>query len=86
MRTKCPTGRVKTIEDFWNVFVEPNLPCKEIVIEWHKILSKYITRFDAVLGLRVGNAKENPRRGFETKTTDGYSFFLYRKWTCNLSF
>lgn len=63
-------GKACDIEEFWNNFIEPNLPCEEAVIGWHSILLKYI-KDNPTFSLRVFgsyvNKQNDPtmlRRGF----------------------
>ena len=69
-------GTARTIKEYYDTFIEPHLPRNvNNVIAWHKILKEYVRKPDAVLGLRTGNVAGSLRRGWETVTTDGYSFF-----------
>ena len=69
-------GTVRTIQEYYDTFIEPHLPRNvNNVIAWHKVLKEYIRKPDAILGLRTGNVAGLLRRGWETVTTDGYSFF-----------
>ncbi len=73
---KLEIGSAKTILDYWNNFIEPHLPSDvNSVIEWHKLLKDYVNKKDTVLGFRTGNVAGHLRRGWETVTNDGYSFF-----------
>lgn len=78
-KPKIPTfedGTSKTIEDFWKDFIEPSLPKNiDVVIKWHNLLKEYVKKTDAILGFRTGNVAGKLRRGWETVTNDGYSFF-----------
>lgn len=69
-------GTARTIKEYYDTFIEPHLP-QDInkVIAWHKVLKEYVRKPDAVLGFRTGNVAGSLRRGWETVTTDGYSFF-----------
>ena len=72
----CPTGYADTVKDFWTQFVEPMLPEKEVALAWHNILMKYVSEPDAVFVIRAfHNVDVAARRGFLTKTNQGYSFF-----------
>lgn len=69
-------GTSKTIEDFWKDFIESRLPQNiDVVIKWHNLLKEYVKKPDAILGFRTGNVAGKLRRGWETITNDGYSFF-----------
>lgn len=73
-------GFSETAEDFWNDFISPRLPRKEIVLQWHKVLMEYVKRPNATFALRFYNtAKKSEygdlRRGFLTQTDKGFSFF-----------
>lgn len=68
-------GSANTIEEFYDKFIEPLLPNVAQVIKWHKILKWYVKQPNTVLGFRTGNEKGKLRRGWETVTNDGYSFF-----------
>lgn len=69
-------GSAKTIKDFYNKFIEPYLPDIEQTKKWHKILTEYVKKPDAVLGFRAGNTAGKLRRGWKTViTNDTYSFF-----------
>ena len=73
---KLEIGSAKTVNDYWNSFIEPHLPANiESVIKWHKLLKEYVNKPDTVLGFRTGNVAGHLRRGWETITNDGYSFF-----------
>lgn len=73
---KMEKGSAKDINEYWNTFIEPHLP-KDIdsVIKWHELLKEYVNKPDTVLGFRTGNVAGHLRRGWETITNDGYSFF-----------
>lgn len=73
---KLEYGEARTIKEYWETFIEPHLPSNiETVIEWHKVLKQYINLPDTILGFRTGNVAGHLRRGWETITNDGYSFF-----------
>ena len=73
---KLEIGSAKTVNDYWNNFIEPHLPANiESVIKWHKLLKEYVNKPDTVLGFRTGNVAGHLRRGWGTITNDGYSFF-----------
>ena len=73
-------GKVPTAEEFWDSFIIRNLPEKDVVLKWHRVLMEYVKRPDAMFAIRGYNtaAKDNYdslRRGFLTRTNAGYSFF-----------
>lgn len=73
-------GKAQTAEEFWDSFIIHNLPAKDVVLKWHRVLMEYVKRPDAMFAIRGYNtaAKDNYdslRRGFLTKTNAGYSFF-----------
>lgn len=70
-------GTAKSIEDFYNKFIEPYLPNVSQVIKWHKILIKYVQEEDAVLAFRTGNTKGQLRRGWETVITNDTYRIIY---------
>ncbi len=72
----CPTGYAEDVAGFWTQFVEPMLPPKEVVLAWHNLLTRYVTGPDAVFVIRgFHNVDVAARRGFLTRTNQGYSFF-----------
>ena len=57
---------VETAKDFdelWDKVIEPNLPSKDTVEKWHKLLMKYVQHEDAIFSLRACASGEHPRRG-----------------------
>ena len=64
----------KTVEDFWNNFIVPRLPKKDIVLKMHDTLMKYIELPDAVFPIRYDAEDYKKLRGRITKTNEGYSF------------
>jgi len=73
-------GKALTAEEFWDSFIVHNLPEKDVVLKWHRVLMEYVKRPDAMFAIRGYNtaAKDNYdslRRGFLTRTNKGYSFF-----------
>ena len=75
-------GSNKTIKDFWDTFIDPLLPKKEIVISFYEMLIKYVEEPNAVFAIRTFNNwadsshdNKSLRRGFYTKTNSNYSFF-----------
>jgi hypothetical protein len=72
-------AKAETLEDFWNDFIVPRLPQKDVVIAWHKLLKDYVQKEGAVYAIRCFNEnnEEKIRRGFYTKVNNGdYSFFF----------
>lgn len=74
------TGFAENVEIFWNDFILPRLPKREVALQWHKILTEYVKRPEATFALRFYNTApilehEKLRRGFLTQTDKGYSFF-----------
>lgn len=61
----------KDLNELWEKVIEPNLPNKAAVIQWHKILMAYVKQDDATLSLRAyGGPSGNSsalRRGFLNK-------------------
>lgn len=69
-------GNSKTVKDFWEIFIEPRLPKNiDVVIAWHNLIKAYVKMPNTVLGFRTGNTAGQLRRGWETVTNDGFSFF-----------
>ena len=50
--SQCQEGYYTTIEDIYDLLIEPNLPMKDIVLKWHELLLKYAFDKDAVFVLR----------------------------------
>lgn len=76
------TGSDETIEGFWNNFVLPLLPDKDVSISIYHMLLRYINEPDAVYAIRSFGSWSNRkhdnkelRRGFFNTTDSGYSFF-----------
>ncbi|MBQ2377203.1 MAG: hypothetical protein II297_02255, partial [Clostridia bacterium] len=77
-----------TISDFWKQVVEPMLPDYDTMKKWHNLLIDYVEKMPdpIVFMIRKGNEESRDymetvpadalRRGFLTKTTDGY-WFVY---------
>lgn len=67
---KLQNGKASDLDKFWSNFIEPNLPQKNAVIGWHKILLKYVKEEKAIFSLRTfGSKNKNEdskvlRRGF----------------------
>lgn len=77
---KLKSGKAETIAEFWNEFIQPNLPNGAIVREWHKLLKRYIIELGNTYAIRGFNSFPKDkygelRRGFLTKTNQDYSFF-----------
>lgn len=72
------------IETFWENVIEPLLPDYNVMEKWHKLFIKYISLNNTVFMIRKGNDRsirymqrvpnDALRRGFLTKTNDGYDF------------
>ena len=68
-------GYAETIDCFWEKFIEPRLPKKEIVLAWHDLLMKYVDDEDCVFVVRAfSNTNKTPRRCLLTKTDDSFSY------------
>ena len=77
---QLPKDTCSSIGELWDKLISRLLPAKEILLQWHKVLMEYVERPDAMFVIRGGNsAKKNEydclRRGFLTRTDQGYSFF-----------
>ena len=77
---QLPKDTCSSIGELWDKLISQLLPAKEILLLWHKVLMEYVERPDAMFVIRGGNnAKKNEygrlRRGFLTRTNQGYSFF-----------
>ena len=59
--------KAKDFDELWKKVIEPNLPEKGVVIEWHNLLMKYIKQDNAVFTLRKYGSGKQPRRGFLNK-------------------
>ncbi len=79
-------GEAKTIKEFWDKFVSPQLPKDKSEIDvykrWFRLLLEYSKEEDSVFAIRCfstpcGGSKNyiTLRRGFLTKTNHKYSFF-----------
>lgn len=78
--TPLQDGKALTAEEFWDSFIVQNLPEKDVVLKWHKVLMEYVNRPDAMFAIRGYNTAprdnyDSLRRGFLTRTNAGYSFF-----------
>ncbi len=77
-----------TIAEFWRQVVDPMLPDYDTMKKWHKLLIDYVDKMPdpVVFMIRKGNEESREymetvpadalRRGFLTKTTEGY-WFVY---------
>ena len=75
-----PTGEASTVEELWDKLIISYIPSKEAIIKWHNLLLGYINKEDATFAIRFFNNTpkdryDDLRRGFLTKTNQGYSFF-----------
>ena len=75
-----PDGHATDIGEFWDNFIEEMMPDPSIALRWHNTLMDYVQRTDAMFAVRFYNNApperyDDLRRGFLTKTNDGYSFF-----------
>ncbi len=73
-------GSAVTIKEFWNSFVEPRLPDKDIVIKWYQIIFEYINDPNAIFVIRKfedrkGGLATTLRRGFFNITDKGICYF-----------
>lgn len=65
-----------TVENFWERFVVPKLPNRDVVLGWHRLLMEYVEQDGAILALRAGSTAGTLRRGWYTVIPDeSYSFF-----------
>ena len=76
---KLSENSSKTIKEFFDTCIEPNLPKKETIIGWDKLLDKYVNDPEAIFFVRkYGSASNknwnNIRRGFLTKFLDGFQY------------
>ena len=72
------TGNATNFDELWEKIIEPNLPKKQAVEGWHKILIDYIKRDNAVFFMRafggyLSKTKDKTvlRRGFYNLTREG---------------
>lgn len=81
------TGSCKTMEEFWNEFVVPLLPDKDIVKKWNELLISYVQLPDAVYAIRAFGSwndscielekDDELRRGFLTQPLNvEYEYFF----------
>ena len=83
---KLNNDSATTIAEFWEKVVEPMLPDYDTIKKWHKLLVEYVAIPDAVFMLRRAHDEASAyketvpadalRRGFLTKTDQGY-WFVY---------
>lgn len=78
--TPLSSGNCETVEDLWNKVIYPLLPAKEVMLRWHKVLMEYVKSTSAMFAIRGYNTAQKDsyhqlRRGFLTRTSEGYSFF-----------
>lgn len=89
-------GHDDTIAEFWNNFILPLLPDKNVVIGIYEMLLKYIEEPEAVFAIRTFGSWSNGnhdnkelRRGFYNTTESGYSFFytdnFFTAYFCKLA-
>lgn len=75
------SGFCETLQNFWDSFIFPRLPEKNIMLAWNKILMEYVQLPNAMFALRFYNTAASKdywdtlRRCALTKTNNGYSFF-----------
>ena len=76
------TGNATNFDELWEKIIEPNLPKKQAVEGWHKILIDYIKRDNAVFFMRafggyLSKTKDKTvlRRGFYNLTNYNFSAF-----------
>lgn len=77
-----PDGEYSSVDDFFENFVKPRLPKKEVVIKWHNILMGYIADTKELsCAVRYGNSrsegKDKLRRGWLTQNTDDNFEYFY---------
>ena len=85
-----PDGEASSVDDFFENFVKPRLPEKEVVIQWHNILMEYITDSKELsCAVRYGNSASKDeslkgetkeaklRRGWLTQNTDDNFEYFY---------
>ena len=78
-------GTAGTIGEFWEKFIKPRLPQKEIMEKWFELLKDYTESDNPVFAIRNFSNPEKTykskeqlqelRRGFYNTTDAGYSFF-----------
>ena len=78
--TPLSSGNCETVEDLWNEVIYPMLPAKAVMLRWHKVLMEYVKSPTAMFAIRGYNTAQQDqyhqlRRGFLTRTSEGYSFF-----------
>lgn len=85
-----PDGEAASVDEFFENFVKPRLPKKEVVIQWHNILMEYIDDTKELsCAVRYGNSGSKDeslsgetgylklRRGWLTKNTDDNFEYFY---------
>ena len=84
-----PVGEASSVDDFFENFVKPRLPKKEVVMKWHNILMEYVADTKELsCAVRYGNSGSKDeslsgetgylklRRGWLTKNTeDNFEYF-----------
>ena len=78
-------GSAVTIKEFWDSFVEPRLPDKDIVIKWYQIIFEYINDPNAIFVFRKfedrkGGLATTLRRGFFNITDKVICYFYTDKY------
>ena len=69
---KLPHGKANSIKELYESLIENNLPKKETIENWHRLLLKYIQQEDAIFFIRRYASAPNKdwnliRRGFLTE-------------------
>jgi len=67
----------KTIDDFYNTFIEKRLPDKDVALAWHNMLIDYSNKPGAVFPIRSGNTKGKLRRGWLVRVHKHDALFSY---------
>lgn len=85
-----PTGNDITIADFFDSFIKPRLPKKDVIKKWHRVLMDYVSSLDYLsCAVRYGNdgskapsssgetGYQKLRRGWLTQNRrDGFEYFF----------
>lgn len=76
---KLSQGNAITVQDLFEKVIVNNLPSKETVIGWHRLLMRYVDDPRAVFFIRKHGSYskkyyDKQRRGMETKCQDGFNF------------
>ena len=71
-----------SVDDFFENFVKPRLPKKEVVLKWHEILMEYVANTKELsCAVRYGNSGnggyDKLRRGWVTQNTDDDFEYFY---------